>query len=348
MVRAVLVVTDTGCGTHGAETISPKAAELLRSAIVWDNHGCMPLRADASFLPQLERYRKAGVTVASINIGFGEMSWEEHLKVLSFMRRWIAQRPGNYRLISTVEDVHRARADGQLGVVFDIEGMVPVQEHLSLVQTFHELGVRWMLIAYNRNNKAGGGCLDEDSGLTDIGRAIIDEMQRVGMVLCLSHAGARTVAEALEYARGPVIFSHSNPCADHPHPRNISDEVMRACAAKGGVIGLSGVGSFLGTHEAVVERLLRQLRYVIDLVGPEHVGLGLDYVFDVTELEELLRSNPKLFAPGTRSGVAREAVGPEATSAIAEGLVRDGLTDTQIRGILGENWLRIATRVWRS
>ena len=94
------------------------------------------------------------------------------------------------------------------------------------------------------------------------------------MVLCLSHAGARTAAEALEYARNPVIFSHSNPHADHPHPRNISVGLMRACAGKGGVIGLSGIGSLLGTNGHVVERLLRQLRHLIDLVGPEHVGLG--------------------------------------------------------------------------
>src|SRR5690606_12704364 len=119
----------------------------------------------------------------------------------------------------------------------DIEGMCPVLEDVSLVQTFYELGVRWMLIAYNRNNAAGGGCLDTDDGLTARGRAIIDEMERVGMVLCLSHAGPRTVADALEYSRNPVIFSHSNPYGDTPHPRNVSDDLIRACARKGGVIG---------------------------------------------------------------------------------------------------------------
>ena len=89
--------------------------------------------------------------------------------------------------------------------------MCPVVEQLSFVQTFYELGVRWMLIAYKRSNTAGGGCLDDDSGLTAIGRAIIDEMERVGMVLCLSHTGSKTALKALEYARHPVIFSHSNP-----------------------------------------------------------------------------------------------------------------------------------------
>jgi membrane dipeptidase len=316
---------------------------IQHSAIVWDNHGCMPLRADASFLPQLERYRIAGVNIVSLNIGFADISWSEHIRVLSFMRQWIAKRPDRYQLVSTTGDIHRCTTEGKLGITFDIEGMCPVQSDLSLIQTFYELGVRWMLIAYNRNNAAGGGCMDKDGGLTDIGRAIIDEMERVGMVLCLSHAGAKTVAEALEYARNPPIFSHSNPYGDTPHVRNVSDALLRTCARKGGVVGLSGFGPFLGASTNLVERILRQLRYVIDLVGAEHVGLGLDYAFDSAELEEYVRLNPNLFP--FSGGVAM--LEPEATGAIAEGLARDNLTDAQIRGVLGENWLRIAARVWR-
>jgi hypothetical protein len=100
----------------------------LSSGIVWDNHGCLPLRADASFLPQLERYLKAGVNVVSINVGFADISWAEHVRVLSFMRQWIAQRPDMYRLVSTVEDVRRCKTDGKLGIAFDIEGMCPVEK----------------------------------------------------------------------------------------------------------------------------------------------------------------------------------------------------------------------------
>jgi membrane dipeptidase len=298
-------------------------------------------------LPQLERYRHAGVNVVSLNIGFGDTPWTSHLRVVSFMRQWIAQRPGTYRLISTVADVHQCKGDGRLGITFDIEGMSAVQDDLSLVQTFYELGVRWMLIAYNRNNKAGGGCLTENGGLTAIGRAVIDEMERVGMVLCLSHTGARTAAEALDYARNPPIFSHSNPYGDTPHPRNISDELMRACAHKGGVIGLSGIGPFLGAQTNLVERLLTQLRYVIDRVGAGHVGLGLDYVFDRLELDDYVRANPAIFPPEMNVERAMAMVEPEAMAAIAEGLARDNLTDAQIHGILGGNWLRVARRVWR-
>ena len=252
---------------------APKVS--LGDGVVWDNHGCLPLRADDRFMSELERYRDVGVNVVSLNIGFADIPWTEHVRVLSFMRQWLASRPETFCLVSTLADVRKCKAQGKLGIVFDIEGMCPVENDLSLVQTFYELGVRWMLVAYNRNNRAGGGCLDADEGLATLGRAIIDEMERVGMVLCLSHTGARTAAEALEYSRNPAIFSHSNPYGDVPHERNVSDGLMRACARKGGVIGLAGIGLYLGSNVNLVESLIRQLRYTIDLVGADHVGLRL-------------------------------------------------------------------------
>jgi membrane dipeptidase len=324
-----------------------RAHALMRSAIVWDNHACLPLRADPNFLPQLERHRRTGVNVVSVNVGFADVTWSDHLRVLSFMRRWISLHADCYRLVSTVADVDCCKRDGKLGVVFDVEGMCPVIHELSFVQTLYELGVRWMLVAYNRNNAAGGGCLDADSGLTTIGREIIDEMERVGMVLCLSHTGSNTAREALDYARNPVIFSHSNPYGDTAHPRNISDDLIKLCAKKGGVVGLSGLGPFLGAAEDLIGKLLKQLRYVIDLAGAEHVGIGLDYVFDRTEMDEYVRANPAIFPNTLNLSGGMPMVEPEAFGEIAEGLARDNLTDAQIRGVLGENWLRIAQQVWR-
>jgi len=321
-----------------------RAARLMRSGIVWDNHGCLPLRVDDSFLPQLRRYRDAGVDVVSINAGYADIPWTDHLRMLSYMRAWIA-RQSWMKLIGSVSDIAECKESGRLGVVFDVEGMYPVVNEPGFVQTFYELGVRWMLIAYNRNNPAGGGCLDVDGGLTEAGRHVIDEMNRVGMVLCLSHTGARTAAEALEYSRAPVIFSHSNPAGRAPHARNVADPLLLACARTGGVIGLSGIGLYLGTESHLVARLLDHTRYVVDLVGAEHVGLGLDYVFDRSSLDEDVRVHPHLYPAGLSGSLAM--IEPEATSEIAEGLAKDNLTDEQILGILGGNWLRVARQVWQ-
>ena len=125
-----------------------------------------------------------------------------------------------------------------------------------------------MLLVYNRRNLAGSGCHDpEDEGLTDLGRAILAEMDRVGMVKCCSHTGYRTAREILDSTDRPVIFSHSNPRALRDHPRNIPDDLIRACAATGGVVGINGVGLFLGTGPPTAEVIVRNIDYVAQLVG---------------------------------------------------------------------------------
>jgi membrane dipeptidase len=315
--------------------------------VIWDNHLCMSLQDTAQLVPYLERCRAAGLSVISVNAGFSTQRWAEPLQALSAMRRAIALHPDRYVLISKPDDIDDCQRTGRLGIVFDIEGMDPVLDAPSMIQTFYELGVRWMLIAYNRNNRAGGGCLDQDGGLTSLGRSIIDEMQRVGMVLCLSHAGERTVRDALDYASGPVIFSHSNPAGATPHPRNVCDSLLRRCADTGGVIGLSGVGPFLGAREELVEKLLQHLRYTVDLVGPSHVGLSLDYVFDRAEMDEFLRTNPDAFPPALGFYDGFPIIAPESFAEIAEGLARIGLADGAIDDVMGGNWRRIAQQVWR-
>jgi membrane dipeptidase len=262
------------------------ALDIIQGCLVWDNHGCMPLRPlDTSFLPQLARCRAAGFDHISLNVGFGDDSIEQHLRMIASFRHWLGQRASDYTLVRTVDDIESARNSGKLAVSFDIEGANAVADQISLVQLYYDLGVRWMLLAYNRNSAAAGGCQDDDCGLTDFGRRLIDEMTRVGMVVCCSHLGSRSAQEVLEYAPGPVIFSHSNPSAVRPHPRNISDALMRACAAKGGVVGINGVGPFLGDNDTRSDTFVRHVDYAVQMIGPQHVALGLDHVFDQAEVD---------------------------------------------------------------
>ncbi len=212
---------------------------------------------------------------------------------------------------------------------------------------FYDLGVRWMLIACNHNNSLGGGCQDSDTGLTDFGRRIIDEMERVGMVLCCSHTGYTTALEAMEYSNNPVIFSHSNPRAVNDHERNIPGELIVACANTGGVINLNGVGVFLGENDISTSRFIKHVNYVADLVGPEYVGMGMDYLFDPNELTEYQAAHPEIFPPEKGYVDSMPVVPPEALYDIADALVQSGWNETQLRGFLGENNLRVAKRVWR-
>jgi membrane dipeptidase len=112
---------------------------------------------DQSFLPQLERYRAAGVDAVMLNIGFGEMSIEDHVRTLASLRHWLKARPERYILLNQPDDAERARATGRLAVGFDIEGANAIGDQINLIEFYYDLGVRWMLLAYNRNNRAGGG-----------------------------------------------------------------------------------------------------------------------------------------------------------------------------------------------
>ncbi len=322
--------------------------EILAGSLVWDNHACMPLRpADLDFLPQLARHRASGATVVVLNVSCDCDVINQPFEILESMRSWIVARPDEYLLGSGVADIERAKRDGKLAVFFDVEGGMPVEDDPEIVARLYALGVRWMLLAYNRNNKLGGGCQDEDSGLTAQGQRVLDVMKRVGMVLCWTHTGQRTVREAMEYIAQPVIFSHSNPRAMHDHPRNISDEQIRACAATGGVVNVNGIGIFLGHNDNSTETYVRHVRYVSDLVGPQHVGIGLDYVFDSKELDEYVVSSPKTFPPELGYGAGIRMVEPERIPVIAEALLAGGWSDADLRGFLGENNLRVARAVWK-
>lgn len=232
---------------------------------------------------------------------------------------------------------------------FDIEGANAIADQLSLIELYYDFGVRWMLMAYNRNNRVGGGCLDADMGLTAFGRDVIAEMNRVGMVACCSHTGKRTALEVIALSNTPVIFSHSNPRALFDHPRNIDDEVIRACAERGGVIGINGVGLFLGHNDVRSDTLARHIDYVAQLVGSDHVGVGLDYVFDQEELKGYLRENPGLFGedPGLMDAQGCDFAEPEQIPEISEALGRLGYARSDVRKILGLNFLRIAREVWK-
>lgn len=325
-----------------------QAKALMNTCLVWDNHGCMPLRpGDDSFLPQLERCRRTGVDVVMLNVGFGDQGIEEHIRMLASLRAWLLARPAEYVLIDGVEDIERARSSGRLAVGFDIEGANAIADQISLVSLYHSLGVRWMLLAYNRNNRVGGGCQDDDLGLTAFGREVVREMERVGMQVCLSHTGSRTAMDVLAMATKPVIFSHSGARAVHDHPRNITDGMMKACAATGGVVGINGIGIFLGHNDASTEAFMRHLDHAVQTVGPEHVGLGLDYVFDRQELDEYLRKMRSTFPEGLGYEAGICMVEPERLPLIVEAMLARGYGEEAVRAILGGNWLRVARQVWR-
>ena len=320
----------------------------MESGVVWDNHACLPLRsADDAWLPSIDRHRQSGVDVVSLNVGYGDQGSERHLAALERFRAWYGARPDRYVLAGSAADIRAAKAAGKLAILFDIEGMNALDGEPGRVADYYALGVRWMLIAYNHANPAGGGCLDEDAGLTELGRAAIAEMERVGMLLCCSHTGWRTAMEAIEASRAPVILSHSNADALWPHPRNAPDELMVACARTGGVVGINGIGPFLGSETASAGAMVRHIEHALALVGEDHVSIGLDYSFDQASTRTYLeRMSPEARRKLRLEGELSMAP-PETFPELAGVMLERGHQPSVVRKVLGENLMRLAEQVWR-
>jgi membrane dipeptidase len=170
-------------------------------------------------------------------------------------------------------------------------------------------------------------------------------MNRVGMVVCGSHCGERTAQELIDVSASPAIFSHSNARAVWDHPRNISDEVARACAARGGVIGINGFGPFLGANDASTKAYVDHVEHMLDLVGDDHVGLALDFIFDADELNQFVAADPVAFPPDKYPAGA-EMVEPARLPEIAAALLRRGYGFDTLVKLFGGNHRRIAETVW--
>jgi len=327
---------------------SPCAKALHEQTLVWDNHGCLPFEETDRWVGELARYRRAGVDVVSINIGDAQEPLDTLVRTAAVIRRFVRQDPSHYLLAESTAAIEVAQANGRLAVALDVEGTVALGGQLSLIELLYDLGVRWMSMVYNRRNAVGFGCHDEvDKGLTRFGYSVVREMDRVGMVKCCSHTGYHTAMDVLRATDRPTIFSHSNPRALKDHPRNITDELIDACAATDGVICINGVGIFLGANDASVGTFVNHLDYVAQRVGAAHVGIGLDYVFDRDGLSRTLAKHADMWPAeyGYQPGIQFTA--PEDIIRVTDELLLRGWSTDDVRATLGGNLLRVARRVWQ-
>jgi len=323
--------------------ISEDSNKIHSPSLVWDAHACFPLRPKAE-LEELRRYKESGVNFVSLNIGMDMDPFDNVIQVLAGYRNYIHAHPNEYMLAHSVNDILIAKASGRLAIAFDLEGSEPILGNLNLISFYYDLGVRQMLLTYNKDNRAAGGCMEGKIGLTDFGKDVVREMNRVGMVVDASHMSYLATMDVFKVSKGPVIFSHSNPSRLRSHARNISDEQIKACAATGGVIGINGIGDFLGGTQS--GKVIEHIEYVVNLVGPEHVGIGLDYVVDKQELIDYVEGHPDVFPPDKIKDYLA-IVEPEQFPEFTELLYQKGYSEQVISGILGGNFMRVAKAVWK-
>ena len=361
--------------------VSTEAARLHQDAHVWDM--TLP-RGSQDELDKkhgtLERAAAHGYTLASLTVAGDWQGLMDTVQAIARERAYFLANSDRFVLVDTFADVERAKRDGKLAIVLHFQGTNPVEGDLNMVETYHALGIRHMLMAYNCKNLVGAGCTERtDDGLSRFGVALIEEMNRVGMIVDATHTGYRTTMDMFEVSTEPVIFSHSNPSALWDIPRNIKDDQIKTCAKSGGVVCVNGVDIFLGMENDLIGMMVKHMAYVAELVGPEHVGIGTDYVADIRgergEFEQrtgtvpdpststppasqMERFNPMdvhlpayLKASGGKTmGPHRDDcyyVGPNDFPELTERLLEHGFGETGVRGILGENIMRVAKQVWK-
>jgi membrane dipeptidase len=278
-------------------------------------------------------------------------------KIIQFY--WLLEQfPDVTLLVEHASDLDRAKREGKLGIILGFQGGSPLGHNVHLVRVFHRLGVRIIQLTYNEANALGAGALESsDSGLTSLGVQAVQEMNRIGVVIDLSHVGRRATLQAIEISTDPVIFSHSNPRTLQENPRNISDEQIRRCAAKGGVVGLATFSAFVGDtyggKHPGLDAYFRQMDHVLNLVGPDHVAIGTDIFLDPTDGVWWRAVTGRLY-PDVSQGMTYETHNIEGFMhqsdfpSVAAAMLERGYDEQTVRKILGDNWRRVFAQVWKA
>lgn len=322
-----------------------RARELHERAIIIDN-------AQASYFntEYFKEVKKAGVTVAAITVAYNH-NLSEAMKLIAEWNRKITVNADKALLLSHPDDVLCAKEEGKVAYMLAFQNTMPLEGNTALLELFCKLGIRMVQLTYNERSLAGDGCGERvDHGLSDFGREIVEEMNRLRMLVDLSHCGDRTTEEAIELAKFPV-FSHCNARALCSNVRNKPDEQIVAMAKKGGVIGVNAFPGFVKRtrteigEKPTVEDLLDHIEYLVNLVGHEHVGLGLDFIENAPQMEhEELKRRPDIWGLPSPSGLYEYPLGISSVSEIFNitlGLVARGYSDDEISTILGGSWLRL-------
>ncbi len=330
------------------------AEALHRDAIVID--ATCPLAQDVRYL---DWWREGGATAIAPTISGMSGNARTGFAAIGGWHRYVRGRDDTL-IVYQAADIEGAKRDGKLGLILHCQGTTLIEDEMDLVDAYHAAGLRIVQLCYNRKNLVGDGAAERtDGGLSYFGLALIERLNKLGLVVDCAHTGHRTSLEAVEVSTAPVIISHANARAVHDNRRNIEDDLIRAVAASGGVIGTVGFPSFLTAQgQPTMDQFIDDMAYKADLVGIDHVGIGIDYYLGQHPVEkdadararydQLVAEGhwrpaeyppPPYFYP---QGIETPRTFPKLT----EALVQRGFAEADIQKILGLNWLRVYREVW--
>lgn len=302
-------------------------------------------------------WRAGGVDVVVLNTipKFGPDPYPYHttpvhnaLYMLDCLHRELEESADELRLVTTADEILASRDAGRIGIMIGIEGSEALGDDLSLLRSYHRLGMRVLTLNWHQRNLVGDGVSEPSaSGLSNWGREVVSEATRLGVLVDVSHSGPRTVADVLSISAAPVVASHSNSRHVHDHERNLTDDQVRAIAASGGLVGVTFLSRFVAEGTADAEHVFRHIEHLADLVGPEHLGVGTDFT---TGGEDLIIASRRVAGPGQptadasipyASGLDRY----ELLGHLTKGLLDRGFDASAVSGILGANYLRVLRAV---
>ena len=261
----------------GAGPARPETDPLPRTVVI----GCAPLaaprRGAASVTSSLAAAQAAGISAMLVPVIETEHLAEAMRRLLEF-RRTMQGLDGTAVVAERTADLSPATRRGRVAVIAHSHGLQWMDRDLALAGEFRAAGLRVVKLSSGWRNLVADGCCEvSDLGLTRFGRRALAELDRLGLLIDLACTGRRSALEVMERTEHPVVFSHVNAAAVHPHPLNLTDEQIRACARTGGVIGVSAFPALVGGGKPTVLDVVRHIDHIAGLVGAEHVGLGLDF-----------------------------------------------------------------------
>lgn len=278
------------------------------------------------------RLRSSGIDVFHPAVAFEDArSYEITRTWFAKWNRLIAQHPNYFVRVDGWSDLARARQEGKIGIILGMQDANHLRS-VDDVDEFYRMGQRLTQLTYNGENQLGHGCkVGHDRGLTAFGGDVVAKMNSIGMAIDVSHCGERTSLDAISASKKPVLITHSNCRALAPGvPRCKPDEVIRAAARSGGVLGITSVRQFVRAKGPVrVEDVLDHFDHAVRLVGVEHVGVGSDFDLD---------AHPTYDTPGLNNS--------NRVYELTEGLVRRGYTSRHLSLMLGGNFQRALQQIW--
>jgi membrane dipeptidase len=301
-----------------------------------------------------QRYRDSGIHVMHHAFGSGgPNAYDNAVNFFGAVNGLIAGADQYLMRIDSAADFRRVKASGKLGILPGLQNAEHFRRPTD-VPFFFGLGQRVAQLTYNSRNLIGNGSTERrDEGISDFGTRIIDQMNKTGMAVDVSHCGDRTTLDAFELSKMPVLITHSNCRALVPgHPRCKTDEAILAMKKSGGVMGITGVRNFVKNAEpTTVDDVIAHYDHVKRLAGPEHLGIGSDMDLDgyddlAPEMNRQLRAGYK-DTYSFREKIDIEGLDhPKRVFDLTEGLIRAKYSDAEIRGILGANFERVLGQIW--